>query len=254
MALVSGCSAWNTTREVTSDVYTSYVDVDPEINLNASAPGDASTRLLAQAFTPVDAPLHRVVRRMESQETFPDAGWITRQLETFSWLNGIVVIDREGEVLQQQPKQSVKEIETGFVRQGQDDWAERQNRLTVQQTPLGPECVLTQPFYKDNVWQGLIIAHFDPRSLAERSPHAEQLLVFTPEEVLWAGSEVAGDSVLEASWKKMLTKNDSGRLTLSEQELDWTVRYIGPDPLLYAVTEEAQQAATLVQEVAQCDK
>ena len=254
MALVSGCSAWNTTREVTSDVYTTYVNVDPTINLNASAPGDSSTRLLAQAFTPVDAPLHRLLRRMQSQETFPDQGWMARQLESFPWLNGIVVLDRDGEVLERQPEHSVKEMETGFVRQDQGDWAERQNRLAVQQTPLGPECVLTQPFYAHNVWQGVIVAHFDPRSLVDRSPHAERLVVFTPDVVLWAGSEVAGDAVLKAPWQTLLTKNQSGRLTPRDQKLHWTVRYIGPDPLLYAVSAAPQQASTLVQEVAQCDK
>lgn len=253
LALMAGCSTWNKTVETTHGVYKSYVNVDPEIDLDKEADCAPSERVLAQAFTPVDAQLHQLLRQMETQESFPSDDWLASQMGRFSWLNGIVVIDRQGEVVHRYPEQPVKQITTDFVRNDQGDWAERQNRLLVQDNSLGAECCLTQPFFKDNVWQGLIVAHFDPRSLAGQSPLSTRLLFFTPQELLWAGPALTPEAVLSPSWQEILADNVAGELEHNGREIVWTARYIGPDPVLYAVTSR-DQATAQAEETASCDK
>ena len=57
----------------------------------------------------------------------------------------------------------------------------------VEDTPLGPEVLIGIPIYSGSEMLGLLVAHFDMRSLLTYTSGAEDLVVLAPQGVLWPG-------------------------------------------------------------------
>lgn len=231
-AMSYGCGAWRTTK----GLYREYVNPSPTVDITRQGdPNDPETKL-AKAVAPADEKLDRLLRLLYTQDYYPSDEWLTSQIRDFPWIDGIMTVSTDGEILQKLPEgESLKTVNLQGILNLGPDWGYDFKTL-IEQTPLGPQAYIAMPFYKYSAWQGLIIVYFDPRSLIKLSPQADELLLLTPGQTIWQGSygsEVA--PVLTEDWTAILRKNASGELEYPSSGYFWSSRLFGQNKLVYAI-------------------
>lgn len=241
--LLSGCESmgktWDDTWIATKGYYKEYVNPDPAVDL-AKIDYSSSEEKLAELFTPVDRPMGELGRYLNRKDDFPGEKWLDELFARFPWINGCMVSTLEGEVVLARPEASLKPRNVQpFLDMGAD-LGDRRLRSYVDMTPMGPEVYLATAMFKANELIGFISVHFDPRSLIKLSPSPDELLVLTPEVVVWPGGDrdVAEFALQAESWDEVLADEVSGELDLDGREFVWLTRYLGDKQLLY-LTEAA---------------
>lgn len=230
---LAGCETMRQTWKDTQELYRTYVNVDPKVDLEAEDHAQWEA-VLAPLVVPVDMQLGELVRVVDARDSFPDEAWADGLLKRFPWLTGLAVTDMSGEELLVRPEVSLKPRNTAPLATAGDAWRDRKLRSLVDDTPLGPEVYVATPFFKDNALRGVIAAHFDLRSVAQLSPRPARLMVLTPGTVLWAGGY--GDlaaAVLAEPWDEILKNQVRGEIEVQGRSLAWLTRYLGDRQIVY---------------------
>lgn len=233
---VAGCSTMQNAWDKTTDVYETYVDPKPEIDLDRSPGLSRNEQLLASQFSLMDQQLEEALRVLAPQDRFPPATWFSTFLERFPWMTAVLAVDAQGRNLSSHPETPLKSISVEpLLEQG---WSMLHRGLQgfVEETPLGPEVIIAGPFFRDGAWQGLIIAHFDPRSLVAFATASERLVLLTPEALLWTGvDQEMTREITEAPWEQILRDRVHGRQSADNRNFLWLSRPIGALRLIYAL-------------------
>lgn len=242
IVLLTGCkqSVNNTWRE-TKGYYNTYLNTPAELEF-AEVDADTAEEKLAVMYTPIGEELEKFVRVIDAKDVFPDLKWVESTMERFPWLSGIAVINLEGKVLMQRPAVSMKPLKFAPLLDETKEYGFRKLRGYVDETPLGNEAYVAMPFFSDNEMKGLVVAHFDARSLVELSPHSEELIVLTGKHVLWTGKyQFENTPFAQIDWKQMLGNESYGVFNESGQSFTWLVKYVGEIPIVFgtAVGEES---------------
>lgn len=233
--LVGGCETVREGWDETQEFYKSYVNVDPEVDLELDDYYGKEQKL-AYLFMPVDMRLQSLLDYVGAKDTYPEDTWFMDLKRRYPWVSGALVVRMDGELLQQVPQTPLKPLEYSELLAKGEEFKDRQLRSHVDETPLGPEVYLATPFFFENELAGLIIVHFDFRSIAEFSPVPEDLIVFTPETPLWSGEyEAALPGILEKDWADMLEDDSYGEVRVDGGRYYWLSRFIGESRLVYAV-------------------
>lgn len=233
LVALTGCDTMRRTWKDTQDLYRTYVNVDPAVDLKADD-HDHWEAVLAPLMTPVDMQLGELARMVDNQDSFPDDTWADSLLKRFPWLTGMVASNMYGVELMVRPDVSLKPRNVAPLVAVGDAWRDRKLRSFVDNTPLGPEVYVASPFFKDNVLQGIVAAHFDMRSLVQLSPDSGKLLVITPEAVLWAGDLGALAAAAQAEpWADILKDEVQGEIEVQGHPLVWLTRYLGDQQIVY---------------------
>lgn len=238
--LLSACSnGWQKAKKAYKEsvgVYTEYVNTNPSIDLKEQVSASPEEEKLASLFSPVDKKLQELVRFLDAQDTPPPQWWFEEINQKFSWINGLLVVTKEGEVVKEQPKSQVKQIDPVVFFERDIDWTEKQLVSFTVQTPLGPEMFVAGPFFEANEWKGILAVHFDPRTLAALSPNPDDLLFFQADKILWPGKfNSEAQVLLKENWTALLKNKVSGDIEAKGSEFYWVARYIGRNRLIYAV-------------------
>jgi hypothetical protein len=230
---LSGCETMRRTWKDTQEVYRTYVNVDPKVDLKAEDHAHWE-EVLAPLMTPVDMQLGELARVVDARDSFPDDAWTDGVLKRFPWLTGLAATDMYGVELLARPEVTLKPLNMAPLVAAGDAWRDRKLRAFVDETPLGPEVYVATPFFKDNALQGLLAAHFDLRSLAQLSPDPAKLMVVSPEAVLWPGGfgELAAAAQAEP-WADRLKSDVQGEIEVSGRTLVWLARYLGDKQIVY---------------------
>ncbi len=144
---------------------------------------------LADNIYPVDTELSLLLRRLSLKDTYPAQSWKEELSMDFPWLNGIVIIDREQNVLSAYPQEGIKRMEFDVLFPRGLDLPQGGTMLEIEDTVLGPEVLIAVPVYRDFQVDALIIAHFDPRSFISRSADPEKLVLVASDQVIWTGGQ-----------------------------------------------------------------
>jgi hypothetical protein len=235
--LATGCSGWKESRAWTKSkqVYKGYINTDPSIDLTSSGVNDPEMEKLAFLFAGVDQRLHELARSLDGKDTFPEEAWFDQMLGRFQWLSGVGAVDVGGNVLTRKPPETMKVPDFHVLLQKDVLYPERGLRAGVEQTPLGPELYLGSPFFKNNSWLGLLIAHFDFPSLVRFSADPDALMILYEGGLLWPGTGFDQDGLLAINWGELLKKDIQGKIELGKDEYYWMTRYIGQLRLVYLV-------------------
>ena len=234
--LSSGCSSLRNAWDKTTDVYETYIDPKPEIDLEQGAGLSRKEKELAQQFSVMDQELELLLRALTPQDSFPSTSWTQDVLHRFPWLTAFLAVDTRGELLASHPETPLKPIQTAPLLDR--EWSVMNRRLQgfVEQTLLGPELIIAAPFFRDGVWQGLLVAHFDPRSLIRLAPDPDNLVLLTPGTLIWSAlDETTTQALVDAPWDDILKSKVQGRWSSERQSFGWISRPIGDLRLIYAV-------------------
>jgi hypothetical protein len=235
--LLSGCSTARTAWDKTTDVYDTYVDPKPEIDLQRRSGLSRQEQLLAVQFSLMDQQLENVLRTLAPQDRFPDSAWFEDFMQNFPWITAILAMDTQGQILARHPEVPLKTVQAEPLLEHEWSMLNRELQGSAQDTPLGPEMIIAGPFFRDGSWQGLIVAHFDPRSLVEFSTDPEKLVLLASGELLWTGiSPEATQEILNAPWQNILKGNVQGKWSTETDTFAWISRPIGSLHLIYAVS------------------
>lgn len=233
LVALTGCDTMRRTWKDTQELYRTYVNVDPAVDLQA-VDHDHWEAVLAPLMTPVDMQLGELARAVDNQDSFPDDFWADNLSKRFPWLTGTVATDMYGVELMARPEVSLKPRNAAPLVAAGDAWRDRKLRSFVDDTPLGPEVYVASPFFKDNILQGIVAAHFDMRSLVQLSPASGKLMVITPTVVLWPG-DFGGfaSAVLAEPWAEILKDEVRGEIEVQGRPLVWLTRYLGDQQIVY---------------------
>jgi len=237
--LVSACDTVRSAWDKTTSFYETHLDPKPELDLQRSEGLSQNERALAMQFSAVDQQLELLMRSLAPQDTFPSPAWFNATIIQFPWLTAIMALDTRGEMLTRHPDSPLKHIQVAPLLEREWSLMERGLQGFTQDTPLGPELIVAGPFFRDGTWQGLLAAHFDPRSLIGLAPSPDNLALLTPERLLWSGlDQKATRELTEAPWEDILKRSVHGRLSTASHTFVWVARPIGSLRLVYAVAAQ----------------
>lgn len=235
LLFLSGCgsTSLHETWKSTKGVYYTYLNPPASIDYDDVGDLDASEAKLANNMRPIDAELTRFERYMMNQDKPPTPERVNALFERFRWVNGVVALSPEGEVLAQEPETGLKPLDyASFVASGPVN--PRDLRGDVQMTPLGPEVLLGVPVFSSADLKGFFVAHFDVRLLVDKAPDAAGLIIVSPQGVLWSGGNGEGGSALDGQdWGKITKSRIKGKTNGHV----WICRYFGGVPLIFASSE-----------------
>ena len=233
---LAGCSTIQSAWDKTADAYETYVDPKPEIDLDRRPGLSRNEQLLATQFSLMDQHLEEILRTLAPQDRFPPSPWFTAFLERFPWVNAVLAVDAQGRLLTSHPETPLKNIDLEPLLEREWSMLQRGLQGFVEETPLGPEVIIAGPFFRDGTWQGLIIAHFDPRALVAFATASERLVLLTPETLLWTGVDLEiTRKISEAPWESILRDRVHGRRSTETRSFLWLSRPIGTLQLIYAL-------------------
>lgn len=231
LLVVSGCGFW---KKVKSSYKGTILPAKVELEKEPAVQGARGK--MAHLFGPLDQNLEFMLRELRIKTDRPQGQWLRDLHRRFSWINGVAVVDRGGSVHTQHPESPVKRLDYAALANVDSDWQNRKLRIAVQETELGPEVFVLSPYFQRNEWQGLIAVHFDPRTLARMSPRPEELLLLDRDMLLWSGGyRESARELSRLDWKALLKDDVNGHVTVQGKRFYWLARYVGSDPLIYAV-------------------
>ncbi|MBQ7739598.1 MAG: hypothetical protein IJT59_08120 [Desulfovibrionaceae bacterium] len=186
----------------------------------------------------IDIELEKFLRVMLNADRPPTNEWINNFLLNFPWVNGLAGVKYDGTILGQAPETALKELD--YIPLLYEDKKQKRTalRADVQNTPLGPEVMLAAPLYESTDFLGIVVAHFDMRSLASFSESPERLVILSPQALLWPGEyDFAKTPLAGQDWEKICRESSQGKCENSIGKFIYQVRYLGNVPLVFAVAE-----------------
>lgn len=236
--LATACStlkeSWQGTKEVAQDVGT-FVNPDPEVNLDAYQFENPNQEKLARLMTPVDGPLKSMIRYVSDRDSYPDQKWIDLLFLRYPWVHSMIVVDKDGWMLDRVPEEPLKRISDPLVYEA--NWRSTFLQTVVDYPELGPELYVGTPYFKDADFAGLILVSVDPRTLLSFCPNPDELVLLQPGGGAWTMNHGLDTAPLkDLPWKEMLEDDVAGEVEAGDERWVWIVRYVGSDPYVYATT------------------
>ena len=236
--ITSGCDTVRPYVKSTKRFYKDWVNVDPSIDIGDPGISDPSLRKLAALFTPVDERLEFMLRALSARDLPPDRDWAQAFLDSFPWLSAVTVLTESGTVVSRMAPYSIKPVDYEPLMGLEKLYKARKLGGAVVIGELGAEVMVAKPLFVDNEYKGLLVAQFDPGSLAKFSPEPGQLIMVAPGAVLWSGDDTgAAQSLAQLNWKSILKSNVSGEQRIGSVRYFWQARYVGQERIVYAVAE-----------------
>ena len=215
LALLGGCSTFDSTWKSTKAFYGEYINPPAKIDYeDKGVLNDAETRL-ASRMVGIDIQLEQLERFLQNADRPPTGESVAILFHRFPWLSGLAAVDAEGTVLAQEPPAAMKELDFSRMLEQKPRGGElRGLRGLVEDTPLGPEVLTGIPVYSGSEMMGLLVAHFDMRSLLTYTSGAEDLVVLSPQGVLWPGRFVVDATPLTGQdWNEITRDSTHGTVS-----------------------------------------
>ena len=229
--LLTGCNPWETTKKIYHNrSLPAHIDLQEGPDLNEQE------RKLSKTLNAADRRIEQLRLAMERQTRAPALEWMREQMRVMSWINGLFVLDSRGTPLEKFPENPVKKVDLEGIHRHMLNETTPTMRLIPQQTEFGPEVCLVKPFFDRDTYRGYLLAHFDLRSLLAELEAARDIMIFVPGRLLWRGdNHQLATVVIQRNWQDLLEEDYQGEITVQGRTVYWLVRFIGADPLIYAV-------------------
>lgn len=241
--LAGACSSYQPAKEFwksTKTYYNEYLNTPAELNLDNKTGNLRDYQLyMGEAITDIVQQLQLLCRILDDSDRGINDEWVMQLFARVPWIAGVAVLDGEGNVMARQPEYSLKEFDAKPLLTEVPGQRRSALRAYVQNNPLGAEIYLGKPVYIDNELKNMVVVHFDMRPLLARSAHPDQLVVTTPDTLIWSGGVAAPSGV---DWAKLLKGNVTGKVGDGQGEFFWVCSYFANLPLVYAVPVDGKVA------------
>lgn len=240
--LVAGCSSYQPTKNAwksTKGFWNTYVS--PPASVDYDEKGELSPQALAltHSMMGIDVELSRLERVMLNADKPPTRDWIVTFFNSFPWVSGFAGVKYDGSILGQEPANPMKQLDFIPLLYEDKKQSSRALRADVQPSPLGPEVLLAAPLYDGVDFLGVVATYFDMRALMQYSGSPENVVILTPQALLWPGKyDFAATPLAGVNWDEAVTKSSSGTCTNVNGTFYYLVRYLGNLPLVFAVAEK----------------
>lgn len=232
--LLAGCNPIETGKKIyQGNMLPARIDLEQETGLAETEQSVA--RVLAEA----DEEIEKLRLALTGLGEPPPLDWMQARVRSMSWLNGLQVLDAAGRRGNHYPQTLIKKMDFQDIHTTVSNSGSKRIRLVLQETSFGDEVCLVKPFFSQGGYQGLILAHFDFRTLIAGSSKEQEIIVLVPGKPLWAGDQgQIAQELSEQNWDQLLEDDIQGEIRLGQASIYWLARYIGLDPLIYAVAVE----------------
>jgi hypothetical protein len=240
-SLVAGCSSYQPTKNVwksTKSFWNTYVS--PPATVDFDEKGELSPQALAltHSMMGIDVELTRLERTMLNADKPPTREWLTSFLTSFPWVSGFAGVKYDGTILGQEPANPMKPLDFIPLLYEDKKQSSRALRADVQNTPYGPEVLLASPLYDGVDFLGVVVTNFDMRSLMQYSHTPQDVVILSPQALLWPGKyDFASTPLAGVNWDEVTAKSTSGTCSNVNGTFYYNVRYLGNVPLVFAVAE-----------------
>ena len=248
MALVlCSCETWRNTKTYARDGWDSYmnfVNPPPEIDYDGFKNEHPNTAALADLLANVDGNITRLLRFMDGQDDYPSDEWLDKLFTRFPWINGFIVTDVDGNLLDRRPEHPIKRISVPLHFTA--EWRDTFVKTALDPNELGPELYISTPYFYGSEFKGLIIVNFDPsRLFVEFCNNPEKLIMVDPgASVFSVDPSLDKEAVLALPWSVLLQENVQGYVEVNGKHYTWLARYIGKDRFVY-MTESVDPSLPL---------
>ncbi len=225
-------NAWKETRTY----YRDYLNTPASLDLDDKGDAKDYQAVLAAALADFDMQLRNLERMLQNSDRNPDPAWVTKVTTDFPWLAGLALTDNEGHPMAQVPPSYAKPFDVGSLTTVDKKQLRKDLRAYVQEDPLGPEIYVGNPVYSGDDFKGLIVVHFDPRTLIARTADPANIIIACPGGIIWPGSfDAQATPIAGVDWADKVKSNAYGTVSNDRGTFYWVTRYVGNLPLIYAV-------------------
>lgn len=239
--LLAGCGAadseaWKNTKEF----YYSYVNTPTVVDVSSPESLKSEETQLVNRIMPIDQQITMLERILDAVSGVPDQAYVQDMQRRLPWISSFVMVAPTGEVLDSIPSPMMKELDFAWLTEANPNVRPRALRAHVQESPLGAEVMIARPVYQGTELALYFVVTFDPRTLLPFSAEPNDIIMRTPELLLWSGDAIYSDTALaDTDWNNLLRKESFGKITKNGHTMVWLVRYVGTMPLIFATTASA---------------
>jgi hypothetical protein len=234
----SACQSHQTLKDswkFTKRQYTHYLNTPATVDLSDTGNRTDYEIALGEAVLNIDNELSRLIRAMENTDHNPSPEWALSMVQRFPWISGVALVGSDGVVNSRYPEYFAKVFDASPLLEVDPKQRPGMLRAYVQTGDSSPEIYLGNPVYFGEDLLGIIVAHFDPATLATLSPNPDSFAMLTPAGILWQGRFGGGIGAGTDEWKNILENKSSGTVGSGDSTFFWLTRYIGNLPLVYVI-------------------
>ncbi len=247
LAMASGCASsvdeessggiWKTTKQL----YKEYLNTPAAVDLGDKGPCEDYEICLGGAMAEVDMQLRDLQKVMDNSDRAPDQRWVEGMMRRFPWLSGLALTDKAGTPMARFPEHGMKDFNVDQLLEPGKNQRPMALRACVVDSPLGPEIYLGKPVFAGGEFRGLVVAHFDIRSLLSVSKDPGAFMIASPYGLLWPGVYDADSTpVPNQDWADLASGSTKGTVSNSNGTFYWTSSYFANMPLIYALPSEGK--------------
>lgn len=242
LLLLCACSSYQPTKNVwktTKSLWNTYVSQTASVNYENTADLPPESMALSRDMQGIDLELTRLERTMQNADKPPTQEWLNQLFEEFPWLNGFAGVKYNGQILGQQPPDSMKNLDFNPLLYEDKKQNSRALRADIEPSPLGAEVMLATPLYDGVDFLGIVVAYFDMRSLMRFSENPQDIVILTPNALLWPGKyDFAATPLAGVDWTKTVMESSAGTCSNSTGTFIYIVRYFANLPLIFAILQK----------------
>lgn len=237
LASILGCQTAHEAYKTTKGFYHTYVNKPASLDTeNRTVLEDPDQRLVHRVMT-IDEELSKLEKALDALAMPPNTQTANELLRRFPWLSGLALVAPDGTLGATIPPVLLKQVDYAPLLEVAPKSLPRDLRASVQDTPLGPEILLARPFLQEDNLQVLLVASFDFRALLPFASSPSDLIVRSPDVLIWSGDlDYATTPLADIKWPEYLREETDGTLRKDGQTILWMTRYIGQLPLVFATS------------------
>lgn len=239
--MMFGCESSQIVKDswkFTKRQYHDYLNTPASLDLDDKGSCEVYELALGEAVMQIDAELEKLVRTMENSDHNPDENWVMYMFRRLPWLSGVALVDGEGNVVARFPEYGKEDFNPGPMIEPDPKQRLGALRGHVQIMKDGAEVYVGNPVYSGEELRGLVIAYFDPATLATMSRDPGSFVMASPAGIIWPG-RYGGGALAGEDWAELLTQKSCGIVGKGDSAFFWTTRYLGNLPIVYGMPVSA---------------
>ncbi len=237
LGFLPGCQMVHETFKTTKGFYHTHVNKPASLDIEDRTVLEDPDQRLVHRVMAIDEELSRLEKALDALAMPPNPETANDLLRRFPWISGLSLVAPDGTLGASIPPVLLKQVDYTPLIEVAPKTLPRDLRASVQDTPLGPEILLARPFLQEDNLQVLLVASFDFRALLPYASSPSDLIVRSPDVLLWSGDlDYASTPLADINWPEYLREETDGILGEADHAMMWVTRYIGQIPLVFAAS------------------